>query len=261
MSNDLQISFNDLKGMGQVIANSKLFGVKTADEAIALMLIAQAEGLHPAIAARDYHIIQGRPSLKADAMLSRFQSVGGKIKWHELTDTIADATFSHTQGGDIRLSWDIARAKQAGLLTGKDNWSKYPRAMLRARLISEAIRTIFPSCVTGVYTPEEIEDMESDPPKNITPKPEDKNPEEKKPEPEKKDSKELLSKTLTEFEYRFDEKNKLHIVSTPDGEYKTSDNTIGDKAKDVIIASSIITVKFMKVSKGFKLIDVEKAVA
>jgi hypothetical protein len=259
MSNDLQISFNDLKGMGQVMANSKLFGVKTADEAIALMLIAQAEGLHPAIAARDYHIIQGRPSLKADAMLSRFQNVGGKIKWHELTDTIADATFSHPQGGDIRLSWDIKRAEQAQLVKGKDNWVKYPRAMLRARLISEAIRTIFPSCVSGVYTPEEIEDLTEDP-KNIThttPKTEEKKP---VTEP-KKETKELLSKTLDVFEYRFDETNKLHVVSTPDGEYKTSDNTIGDKAKDVIINSTVITIKFMKVKQGFKLLDIEKAVA
>ena len=31
--------------------------------------------------------------------------------------------------------------------------------MLRARCISEGIRTVFPACVAGVYTPEEVADF------------------------------------------------------------------------------------------------------
>jgi hypothetical protein len=125
------------------------------------MFIAQAEGLHPAIAARDYHIVQGRPTLKADAMLARFQTAGGKVEWHELSDTKAEATFSHPAGGAVRLSWDSARAKQAGLSVEKDNWKKYPRAMLRARLVSEGVRTVYPGCVVGTYTPEEAEEFDT----------------------------------------------------------------------------------------------------
>ena len=61
--------------MAVSVANSGLFGVKNADQAMALMLIAQAEGMHPAIAARDYHVINGRATLKADAMLARFHTL------------------------------------------------------------------------------------------------------------------------------------------------------------------------------------------
>jgi hypothetical protein len=71
------IPFEEMKGMADAIAKSKLFGMQTPEQVLALMAIAQAEGLHPAMAARDYHIIQGRPALKADAMLARFQSAGG----------------------------------------------------------------------------------------------------------------------------------------------------------------------------------------
>ena len=46
----------DIEKMAGAIAKSKMFGMKTADEAFALMLIAQAEGMHPAIAARDFHV-------------------------------------------------------------------------------------------------------------------------------------------------------------------------------------------------------------
>jgi hypothetical protein len=107
---------------------------------------------------RDYHIIQGRPSLKSETMLARFLASGGKVEWHALDDTKAVATFSHPQGGSIKLDWTIERAKQAGL-ANKDIWKGYPRAMLRNRLISEGVRTINPSIVQGVYTPEELENL------------------------------------------------------------------------------------------------------
>jgi hypothetical protein len=35
--------------------------------------------------------------------------------------------------------------------------------MLRARVVSEGIRTVFPGCVVGTYTPEEIQDFDSKP--------------------------------------------------------------------------------------------------
>ena len=156
------IPFNDLERMAGAFAKSGLFGIKNTDQAIALMLIAQAEGLHPAIAARDYHVIQGRPALKADAMLARFQQAGGKVHWNDYSDTIVSGTFSHPAGGSATVAWTIAQAKAAGL-TGKDVWKQYPRAMLRARVISEGIRTVYPGVSVGVYTPEELQDFDSKP--------------------------------------------------------------------------------------------------
>lgn len=148
----------DIEKMAVAIAKSKMFGMKTADEAFALMLIAQAEGMHPAIAARDYHVISGRPTLKADAMLARFQNAGGKVQWDVYTDAEVTGTFSHPSGGSLKLTWTFAQAKSIGL-TVKDNWKYYPRAMLRARCISEGIRTVYPGCVVGTYTAEELEEI------------------------------------------------------------------------------------------------------
>lgn len=152
------VSYADMEKMAACMANSGLFGVKNPVQALALMLIAQAEGMHPATAARDYHVIQGRPSLKADAMLARFQAAGGKVEWHEYTETVCAATFSHPAGGSVEIEWTIEMAKKASL-TGKDVWKQYPRAMLRARVISEGIRTVYPGVLAGMYTPEEVRDM------------------------------------------------------------------------------------------------------
>jgi hypothetical protein len=149
---------SDLERMAKAFAVSKLFGIQNTEQALALCLIAQAEGRHPASAAADYHIINGRPSKKADAMLRDFLSGGGKVEWHKLTDEVADATFSHPAGGSARIDWTLARAKTAGLTTPM--WSKYPRQMLRSRVVSEGVRTVYPMATSGMYVPEEIQDFE-----------------------------------------------------------------------------------------------------
>ena len=196
MSNDL-VPIQSLERMAQAVAQSKLFGITNQEQALALMLVAQAEGLHPATAARDYHIIQGRPALKADAMLARYLSSGGKVEWHDHTDTKVAATFSHPAGGTLKIEWDMDRAKKAGL-GGKDMWSKYPRQMLRARVISEGIRATNPAVATGIYTPEEVQDMEPvRKEKEINPKP-------PKPLSEK-----ALAQALSEFEQHGIDEQKI----------------------------------------------------
>ena len=150
------VPITEIREMAEVAAKSKMFGFKSADEAMAIMLLCQAENLHPAIAMRDFHVIQGRPALKADAMLARFQQAGGSVKWEEYTDERVTGTFSHPNGGSVSVTWTFEMAKKIGL-TGKDNWRNYARAMLRARCVSEGVRTVYPGCVVGVYTPEEVE--------------------------------------------------------------------------------------------------------
>lgn len=150
------VPYSEMERMAVTVAKSNLFGVKDKDQALALMALCQAEGIHPMTAVRDYHIINNRPSLKAETMLARFMQNGGKVQWVTLTDQKAEATFSHPQGGTVTLDWTLDRAKTAGLL-GNQTWQKYPRAMLRSRLISEGVRTVAPGIVQGVYTPDELE--------------------------------------------------------------------------------------------------------
>jgi len=152
------VPLQDIQAMAEIAATSKMFGFKSPQEAMAIMLLCQAEGLHPAIAMRDFHVIQGRPALKADAMLARFQQAGGSVTWKEYTNDAVTGLFSHPQGGSLEVTWTLKQAQSIGIAS-KDNWKNYPRAMLRARVISEGIRAVFPGCVVGVYTPEEVADF------------------------------------------------------------------------------------------------------
>lgn len=168
------VPYDHVERMANAIAKSGLFGIKTVDQALALMAVAQAEGRHPGSVARDYHIIEGRPALKADAMLARFQQAGGKVKWTAYTDERVAAIFSHPSGGEVEIDWTLERAAKiisarGARLIEKDSWKNYPRQMLRARVISEGIRTIYPGVIVGEYTPEEVQDFDHKPMVDITP--------------------------------------------------------------------------------------------
>lgn len=148
---------SEIERVALAIANGGLFGSKDPNAVLTLCFLAHAEGQHPAVVFRDYHIIQGKPAKKAEAMLRDFITAGGKIEWHRLDDECADATFSHAGGGSARIDWTMERARQAGINTPM--WRKYPRQMLRSRVISEGVRTVFPGATSGLYEENEVRDI------------------------------------------------------------------------------------------------------
>lgn len=147
----------------QVVA-SKLFKdiLSSPQEAFVLMQLCVSRGLAPMEAVTRYHIIKGKPSMRADAMQAEFQANGGRIEWKERTEKCCEAVFSHPSGGTVPVKWTIEMAKTAGL-TGNPSWAKYPRQMLHARCVSEGVRATFPGAVSGIYTPEEVRDFDPAP--------------------------------------------------------------------------------------------------
>lgn len=152
------VPFEEKRTLAIALVKSGLFGLKDEAQALSLMALCEAEGMHPAKAVQEYHIIQGRPAIKADALLARFQRAGGSVQWTHYDDARVVGVFTHPQGSSINVDWTIDRARKIGL-TNKDNWKNYPRNMLRARCISEGVRAVFPGIATGIYTAEEVADM------------------------------------------------------------------------------------------------------
>ena len=160
------IPFNEMESMAGYIVRSKLFGAKDEPQAMSLMLLAQAEGMHPMAAIQDFDIVQGRPARKTHSILARFQAAGGSVAWEEVNGGRACGVFSHKQGGSLRVEWTFEQAKRVGL-TGKDNWKNYPQAMLRARCIAEGVRAVFPGAIGGMLSVEEAHDIAIAPPKDM----------------------------------------------------------------------------------------------
>jgi hypothetical protein len=165
MSNLVPVA--DMNVMAEAIVKSNFYGFKSKEQVMAVMLVAQAENKHPASVVQEYDIIQGRPALKSQAILARFQLSGGSVQWDELTPKRVVGTFKHPQGGTLTVEWTIEMAKQAGIYREGSGWSKYPEDMLRARVISRAVRSIYPACILGHYATEEVMDFDSPMPKHM----------------------------------------------------------------------------------------------
>lgn len=150
---------DEMRAFAEAAVKSKFYGFASVDQMLPLMMVAQSQGRSFVSVVEEYSVIQNRPALRAEAMLARFQKAGGHIKWTELSDTRCSAVFSHPQCDPVEIDWDMDRAKQAGL-AGKDNYRKFPRNMLKARVISDGVRTAYPACLGGLYAVEEVQDFE-----------------------------------------------------------------------------------------------------
>jgi len=157
MSNIIPI--DQVRVMAKSASASKLFSAKAEEQVFTLMLIAQAENIHPMKALMAYDIIQGQPALKASEALARFMDCGGKIKWIKSDDKSAKAEFTHASSGTFEYEYTVQDATEAGLIN-KDNWKKNLKAMLRARCTSAGIRMSYPRCLNNMYTADEVADFD-----------------------------------------------------------------------------------------------------
>lgn len=165
MENKLTVQNNyslaDLEIMSKKAAQSNFLGTRNDNEVFTLLMLAQSEGKNPIQASMDYSIIQGKPALKSQATLVRFQKAGGKVTYLKRDDTECTIKFEHPQAGELTVSWTMETAQKAGLNTNRDNWKKYPRQMLAARCIAEGIRALYPACLEGLYLVEEVQDFDT----------------------------------------------------------------------------------------------------
>ena len=152
-------SYAELERMAHTVVTSRLFGVATIEQAIVLMMVAEAEGMHPVDAFRQFYVVNGRPVRSAESMLAKFQQRGGHVEWLAYTADVVTGRFTAKNGDTVDVTWDSAKANRAGLL-GKDNWKKNPESMRASRCISEGVRRVDPGCVLGIYIADEAEEME-----------------------------------------------------------------------------------------------------
>lgn len=86
-------SWEDMDRMANYVAKSGMFGVTNPAQAVCMFAIAQSEGITPLTVLKKYHIIEGKPSMRADRMLAEFQAAGCGVIYHVRTDAIVAATY------------------------------------------------------------------------------------------------------------------------------------------------------------------------
>lgn len=143
------------------------------EQVITIVQYGKELGLTPHSALNNLHVIAGRPVISASmlgALLKRAKKEwlitedfvivatvdGGEDRkttyrfyWKsEITGTVMEADHS--------ITW---RQMEIAGYTGKYNWKKYPKEMMRARCLSSAVRALFPEIFLGLYTDLEINDI------------------------------------------------------------------------------------------------------
>jgi hypothetical protein len=123
---------------------------------LACVATGRALGIADMTALRSIHIIDGKATFSAELMVMLVRQRGHSIQG-SVTEGSAKVTGKRADNGDtMEVTWTLAMAERAGLVT-KQNWRKYPEAMLWARAVSQLCRELFPDCFAGAtYTLEEL---------------------------------------------------------------------------------------------------------
>lgn len=129
------------------------------EAAAAAILTGKSLGLDPMNALSNIFVVQGRPALYARTMAALVMQAGHHLRRTAATD--GSVTVAARRKGDTEwqeFTWDIARAQKAGYTSNK-KYQTDPQAMLTAKALAEACRTIAPDVLTGIaaVSAEEVE--------------------------------------------------------------------------------------------------------
>ena len=159
----------------QLLATSTLIPNELRNQPANVLMVmdyGRALGVPMMQAVTQINIIKGKPAISPALMSAVVRRAGHKLRITQSGDGQAmavTATLIRHDDPDapFAVTWDLTRAKRAGLYPGKGDsaWTKYPEQMLRARAISEVCRQGAEDALMGAtYTPEELASSESSAP-------------------------------------------------------------------------------------------------
>jgi hypothetical protein len=166
-----------VKSLGNDIAKSQMFGCESVSQGNILALACVVSGRDPLSLPMEYHLMKGKLTLRADAMLGRLSSSGGKYEIIEHSPNAAEVKMEF-KGRKFhqRFTWEEAQQEpfvyegkgivkllkegKRDQLVLKDNYATPRRRMQQmwCRVVSDGVRVVAPELVTGVYTGEETAD-------------------------------------------------------------------------------------------------------
>lgn len=144
---------------------SKLYGkFKTIEEATIVLRKGAEMGLSPMQALDDFHVINGYPSMGADAMVAHIRR-SGKCRYWVVTESREDSCTIKTARTDEpneivhEVKFTKKMAEKAGLWGKAGPWTQYPETMLEHRAATRLARMAFSDIVRGVYSPDEARNI------------------------------------------------------------------------------------------------------
>lgn len=158
-------TLSELVGFAKRVAKSDLYGVKNEDDAFVRLATGMELGFSCIQSMRAIHVIKGKPTLSADAMVALVRRAVPCVYFELDSSSMTSCTYvtkrGDGRGKEVTLTFTIEDAERANLLGQKGQmWEKYPKAMLRARAASALARQEYPEVLLGFYTPEEMQHVD-----------------------------------------------------------------------------------------------------
>lgn len=142
---------------------SRLMSAYGSPQAVlSTIMLGRELGLPAMASLRAVHIIEGKHSLSADAMVALVLKSGFAEYFEPVEFDAMKSTWETKRKGGRnpqRFTYTIEEARAAGLIKDKSGWSKSPTDMLNARAKSKLARLVYPDVVGGFYTPDELREI------------------------------------------------------------------------------------------------------
>ena len=142
--------------LGPMAHASRLFGINSPEQAIAIMLTGYELGFGLTASFDFIHIIQGKPSISPRGALALVHASGelAGMTIDEQPDRCT-VTMKRRNGLEYTTTFSLQDALAADLIKPDSAWIKWQRNMLRWRPIGFCIDVLFPDVVGGLRRSDE----------------------------------------------------------------------------------------------------------
>ena len=147
-----------IQAVAPVLHQSRLFGVSSPEQAMAIALKGFELGLSLTASFEYVVVIQGKPALVPRGALALILN-SGQLAEMQIDESQPDACtvyMKRKSGIEYRLTWTIEDAKRAGLVKDDSGWIKYPANMLRWRVLGWVADVVFPDVIGGMKRADEL---------------------------------------------------------------------------------------------------------
>lgn len=130
--------------------------IKTAEQAIAIMLTGRELGIPSMAALRTIDVIQGKPTVSPQLMMALINR-SGQLENVAIETSSDGAIVMMKRKGRHPHTESFMREDAANLgLLAKDNYKKQAPTMFKWRAIAACARVVFPDVILGLYTHDEM---------------------------------------------------------------------------------------------------------
>ena len=137
--------------------------INNPQSTLVAMMMGSELGLNPIQSLQNIAVINGKPSIYADALLALVQNHpkfgGHEESFDEKTMTAACTVWRKGDKNPHTVTFSQADAQQAGLWGKSGPWQQYPKRMLMWRARGYALREQFSDALGGLITAEEARDI------------------------------------------------------------------------------------------------------